>query len=83
MVIGGLGGLAAAVIARSLRRRRRIARITLRPGEMIAASSGPIRNLESALAALVETPAVDWLDLAMHGTPWLIVILKGAFELKR
>lgn len=66
VVIGGLGGLAAAVIARSLRRRRRIARITLRPGEMIAASSAPIRNLESALAALVETPAVDWLDLAMR-----------------
>src|SRR5665213_1060407 len=38
VVVGGLGGLAAAVIARSLRRRRRIARITLRPGEMIAAS---------------------------------------------
>jgi nucleoid-associated protein YgaU/DNA-binding SARP family transcriptional activator len=66
VVIGGLGILAAAVIARSLRRRRRIARITLRPGEMIAASSAPIRNLESALAALVETPAVDWLDLAMR-----------------
>ena len=66
VVIGGLGVLAAAVIARSLRRRRRIARITLRPGEMIAASSAPIRNLESALAALVETPAVDWLDLAMR-----------------
>src|SRR5664280_229492 len=66
VVIGGLGVLAAAVIARSLRRRRRIARITLRPGEMIAASSAPIRNLESALAALIETPAVDWLDLAMR-----------------
>jgi len=66
VVIGGLGVLAAAVIARSLRRRRQIARITLRPGEMIAASSAPIRNLESALAALIETPAVDWLDLAMR-----------------
>jgi nucleoid-associated protein YgaU/DNA-binding SARP family transcriptional activator len=66
VVIGGLGVLAAAVIARSLRRRRRIARITLHPGEMIAASSTPIRNLESALAALIETPAVDWLDLAMR-----------------
>jgi DNA-binding SARP family transcriptional activator len=66
VVIGGLGVLAAAVIARSLRRRRRIARIALRPREMIAASSAPIRNLESALAALIETPAVDWLDLAMR-----------------
>jgi DNA-binding SARP family transcriptional activator len=66
VAIGGLGVLAAAVIARSLRRRRRIARITLRPEEMIAASSAPIRNLESALAALIETPAVDWLDLAMR-----------------
>jgi DNA-binding SARP family transcriptional activator len=66
VAIGGLGVLAAAVIARSLRRRRRIARITLRPGEMIAASSAPVRDLESALAALVETPAVDWLDLAVR-----------------
>jgi nucleoid-associated protein YgaU/DNA-binding SARP family transcriptional activator len=66
IAIGGLGVLAAAVIARSLQRRRRIARVTLRPGEMIAASSAPIRDLESALAALVETPAVDWLDLAMR-----------------
>ncbi len=66
VVIGGLGLLAAGVIARSLRRRRRIARVRLRPGEMIAASSAPIRDLESALAALTETPAVDWLDLAMR-----------------
>src|ERR1035437_4982735 len=43
IAIGGLGVLAAAVISRSLQRRRRIARITLRPGEMIAASSAPIR----------------------------------------
>ena len=66
VAIGGLGLLAAAVIARSLRRRCRIARITLRPGEMIAASSAAVRDLESALAALIETPAVDWLDLAMR-----------------
>ena len=33
---------------------------------MIAASSAPIRDLESALAALIENPAVDWLDLAMR-----------------
>ncbi len=26
---------------------------------------------------------VDWFDLALHGVPWLIVILKGAFALKR
>ncbi len=26
---------------------------------------------------------VDWFDLALHATPWLIVILKGAFALKR
>ena len=66
VVIGGLGLLAAGVIARSLRRRRRIARVRLRPGEMIAASSAPIRNLESALAALTENAAIDWLDLAMR-----------------
>jgi nucleoid-associated protein YgaU/DNA-binding SARP family transcriptional activator len=66
VAIGGLGVLAAAVIARSLRHRRRMARRTLHPGEMIAASSAPIRDLESALAALIETPAVDWLDLAMR-----------------
>jgi nucleoid-associated protein YgaU/DNA-binding SARP family transcriptional activator len=66
VVIGGLGLLAAGVIARSLRRRRRIARVRLRPGEMITASSAPIRNLESALAALTENAAVDWLDLSMR-----------------
>ena len=26
---------------------------------------------------------IDWLDLVLHGTPWLIVILKGAVDLKR
>lgn len=26
---------------------------------------------------------VDWFDLLMHGAPWLLVILKGAFELRR
>jgi hypothetical protein len=26
---------------------------------------------------------IDWLDLMMHGAPWLIVILKGAFDLRR
>jgi hypothetical protein len=26
---------------------------------------------------------IDWLDLALHGAPWLIVILKGAVALKR
>ena len=26
---------------------------------------------------------IDWLDLAMHGAPWLLVILKGTFALKR
>jgi nucleoid-associated protein YgaU/DNA-binding SARP family transcriptional activator len=66
VVISGLGLLAAGVIARSLRRRRQIARLRLRPGEMIAASSAPIRDLESALAALTENAAIDWLDLAMR-----------------
>ncbi len=26
---------------------------------------------------------IDWFDLVLHGTPWLVVILKGAFALKR
>lgn len=26
---------------------------------------------------------IDWLDLVMHGTPWLVVILKAAFALKK
>ncbi|MGE5716524.1 MAG: RND transporter [Acidobacteriota bacterium] len=26
---------------------------------------------------------IDWFDLILHGTPWLIVILKGAFAMKR
>ena len=66
IVIGGLGVLSTAVIARSLRKKRRRARISLRPGEMIAASSSSIRDLEMALASLINTPAVDWLDLAMR-----------------
>jgi len=51
---------------RSLRHRRRIARVRLRPEEMVVASSAPIRNLESALAALTENAAIDWLDLTMR-----------------
>ena len=66
VVIGGLGVLASAVIARSLRRRRRIARVGLRPGDLIASSSSQVRDLESALAALIDTPTVDWLDAAMR-----------------
>ena len=77
IAIGGLGVLAAAVIARSLRHRRRLARVGLRPGEMIAASSAPIRDLESALAALVDTPTVDWLDVAMHHLTQLSVECPG------
>ena len=26
---------------------------------------------------------VDWFDLALHGAPWLLLIFKGAFALKR
>ena len=26
---------------------------------------------------------IDWLDLVLHGTPWVLVILKAAFALKR
>ena len=26
---------------------------------------------------------IDWFDLALHGTPWLLVILKGAIALRR
>lgn len=26
---------------------------------------------------------IDWFDLLLHATPWLVVILKGAFALKR
>jgi hypothetical protein len=26
---------------------------------------------------------IDWFDLVLHGTPWLVAILKGAFALKR
>jgi hypothetical protein len=26
---------------------------------------------------------IDWLDLAMHAAPWLLLILKGTFALKR
>ena len=26
---------------------------------------------------------IDWFDFALHGAPWLLVILKGAFALKR
>ena len=25
---------------------------------------------------------IDWFDLLMHGTPWVILILKGVFALR-
>ena len=25
---------------------------------------------------------IDWFDLALHGTPWVILILKGVFALR-
>lgn len=29
------------------------------------------------------TRPIDWFDLVMHGLPWLFLILKGVFTLKR
>ncbi len=26
---------------------------------------------------------IDWFDLVLHGTPWLVLILKGAFALRK
>ena len=25
---------------------------------------------------------IDWFDLVLHGTPWVLLLLKGAFALK-
>ena len=41
-----------------------------------------VEKLEMLFRGTLVRP-IDWLDLAMHGTPWLVVILKGAFALKR
>lgn len=26
--------------------------------------------------------AIDWFDLAMHGTPWLLLLISGALRIK-
>jgi hypothetical protein len=41
-----------------------------------------VEKLEMLFKGTLVRP-IDWLDLVLHGTPWLIVILKAAFELKR
>lgn len=41
-----------------------------------------VEKLEMLFKGTLVRP-IDWLDLAMHGAPWLVVILKGAFALKR
>jgi hypothetical protein len=41
-----------------------------------------VEKLQMLFSGTLARP-IDWLDLAMHGTPWLLVILKGAFEVKR
>lgn len=40
-----------------------------------------VEKLEMLFRGTLVRP-IDWFDLALHGTPWLILILKGAFELK-
>ncbi len=41
-----------------------------------------VEKLDMLFHGMLVKP-IDWFDLVLHGTPWLIVILKGAFELKR
>ena len=41
-----------------------------------------VEKLEMLFKGTLVRP-IDWFDLVLHGTPWLIVILKGAFALKR
>ena len=41
-----------------------------------------VEKLQMLLDGALLKP-IDWLDLAMHGAPWLLLILKGSFALKR
>ena len=41
-----------------------------------------VEKLEMLFKGTLVRP-IDWFDLALHGAPWLLVILKGAFALKR
>ena len=41
-----------------------------------------VEKLQMLFKGRLERP-IDWFDLFMHGFPWLLLLLKGVFSLKK
>ncbi|MFC1843602.1 RND transporter [Thermodesulfobacteriota bacterium] len=41
-----------------------------------------VEKLQMLFKGRLERP-IDWFDLFMHGIPWILLILKGVFTLKK
>ena len=41
-----------------------------------------VEKLQMLFKGRLERP-IDWFDLFMHGLPWLLLLLKGVFTLKK
>jgi len=41
-----------------------------------------VEKLQMLFRGRLERP-IDWFDLFMHGLPWLLLVLKGVFSLKK
>jgi len=41
-----------------------------------------VEKLQMLFKGRLERP-IDWFDLFMHGLPWLLLLLKGVFSLKK
>ena len=41
-----------------------------------------VEKLQMLFKGRLERP-IDWFDLFMHGLPWLLLLLKGFFTLKK
>jgi hypothetical protein len=41
-----------------------------------------VEKLQMLFKGRLERP-IDWFDLFMHGLPWLLLVLKGVFSLKK
>ena len=41
-----------------------------------------VEKLQMLFKGRLERP-IDWFDLFMHGLPWILLVLKGVFALKK
>jgi len=41
-----------------------------------------VEKLQMLFKGRLERP-IDWFDLFLHGLPWLLLVLKGVFSLKK